>query len=331
MYDGDELLGDVRYGDGATVRVTNLGRRNRANPDKHGFWLDLITGEWLSEKRATEDTSESPDSEDMTVEQSKKKQMVTPFVEDRRNIAVIRWAEELTDEAATSMQYAIERGIEAVFQLEDSELASERLNDADDRGRLLFVEAAEGGAGVLRRLQSEPEAMAKVAAKSLEILHVDPISGEESENACVRGCYRCLLSYGNQRSHESIDRRLVIDLLQRLARSQTAAAASTAQTPASAAPQGAAVSQRAQSILDYLAAQGLNLPDGIGQEIEGQVVDFAYSTSSQPTVVIVEDESRPPVNEMMLTYGNWNVLTVRADAAIDVFVKDHATVFGVVK
>jgi hypothetical protein len=87
MHDGDELLGDVRYGDGATVRVTNLGRRNRANPDKHGFWLDLITGEWLSEKRATEDASESPDSEDMTVEQSKKKQMVTPFVEDRRNIA----------------------------------------------------------------------------------------------------------------------------------------------------------------------------------------------------------------------------------------------------
>jgi hypothetical protein len=84
--------------------------------------------------------------------------------------------------------------------------------------------------------------------------------------------------------------------------------------------------------LDYLVAQGLNLPDGIGQDIEGQVVDFAYSTNlSQPTVVIVEDESRPPVDEMMLTYGNWNVLTVRADAAIDVFVKDHATVFGVGK
>ncbi|WP_332760951.1 DEAD/DEAH box helicase [Pseudarthrobacter sp.] len=332
MYDGDELLGDVRYGDGATVRVTNLGRRNRANPDKHGFWLDLITGEWLSEKRATEDTSESPDSEDMTVEQSKKKQMVTPFVEDRRNIAVIRWAEELTDEAATSMQYAIERGIEAVFQLEDSELASERLSDADDRGRLLFVEAAEGGAGVLRRLQSEPDAMAKVAAKALEILHVDPVSGEEMVNACVRGCYRCLLSYGNQRSHEAIDRRLVTDLLQRLARSRTTAAITKAQTPASAVPQGAPVSHRAQSILDYLVAEGLNLPDEIGQEVEGQIVDFAYSTNlSQPTVVIVEDESRPPVNEMMLTYGNWNVLTVRADAAIDVFVKDHATVFGVVK
>jgi hypothetical protein len=77
------------------------------------------------------------------------------------------------------MQYAIERGIEAVFQLEDSELASERLNDADDRGRLLFVEAAEGGAGVLRRLQSEPDAMAKVAAKAWRYSMSTPSRGKK--------------------------------------------------------------------------------------------------------------------------------------------------------
>ncbi|UVJ40565.1 DEAD/DEAH box helicase [Arthrobacter sp. CJ23] len=332
MYDGDELLGEIRYGDGATVRVTNLGRRNRAAKDKHGFWLDLITGEWLSEKRATEDTSESPDSEDMTVEQSKKKQKVTPFVEDRRNIAVIRWAEELTDDAATTMQYAIERGIEAVFQLEDSELASERLSDADDRGRLLFVEAAEGGAGVLRRLQSEPDAMAKVATKALEILHIDPDTGQEHESSCIRGCYRCLLTYGNQRSHESIDRRLVVDLLKRLAGSVGRPSTPDFTAPEQPTPEGQAVTSRAQGVLDYLASNGLNLPDAVGQDIEGQIVDFTYiSKLSVPTCVIVEDESRPPADEMTLTFANWNVITLAKDQELDVFVKEHAGVFGATK
>src|SRR5439155_17137524 len=130
-------------------------------------------------------------------EDVQRKALVTPYVEDRRNILVLRWPDKVTAEEATTLQFAIERGIEAVFQLEDSELSSELLPDAAERGRVLLVEAAEGGAGVLRRLQSEPDAMAKVAAEALRIIHIDPDTGDENDSACVRGCYRCLLSYGN--------------------------------------------------------------------------------------------------------------------------------------
>ena len=59
--------------------------------------------------------------------------------------------------------------------------------------------------------------IARVAAEALGIIHVDPTTGEEQEGACVRGCYRCLLSYSNQLVHEHIDRRLVIERLQALA------------------------------------------------------------------------------------------------------------------
>lgn len=38
---GDPLA-EFRYGDAAEVRVTNLGRRKRANPNVRGFWLDLV-------------------------------------------------------------------------------------------------------------------------------------------------------------------------------------------------------------------------------------------------------------------------------------------------
>jgi hypothetical protein len=56
----------------------------------------------------------------------------------------------------------------------------------------------------------------------------DPALLIEDEDArCVKGCYRCLLSYYNQPDHEQIDRtdNQVRTLLLRLARSQVALAA----------------------------------------------------------------------------------------------------------
>ncbi|MCI0686289.1 MAG: hypothetical protein L0Y54_03485, partial [Sporichthyaceae bacterium] len=48
---GTPLL-ELTYGDSASVRVTNLGRRRRKNPDEHGFWLDVVSGRWLTDKEA---------------------------------------------------------------------------------------------------------------------------------------------------------------------------------------------------------------------------------------------------------------------------------------
>jgi hypothetical protein len=61
----------------------------------------------------------------------------------------------------------------------------------------------------------------------------------ENEDArCVKGCYRCLLSYYNQRDHEQIDRadNPFRTLLLRLARSQVALAARA--QPGNPEPQG---------------------------------------------------------------------------------------------
>ena len=62
-------------------------------------------------------------------------------------------------------QAALKRAIQAEFQLEDQELAAEPLPTADARNVLLFFEAAEGGAGVLRRLIDDHEAIARVARR----------------------------------------------------------------------------------------------------------------------------------------------------------------------
>src|SRR5699024_4089457 len=48
----DGVIATLAYGDSATVRITNLGRRRRKDRDDRGFWLDTVKGSWLSEKAA---------------------------------------------------------------------------------------------------------------------------------------------------------------------------------------------------------------------------------------------------------------------------------------
>jgi hypothetical protein len=84
--------------------------------------------------------------------------------------------------------------------------------------------------------------------------------------------------------------------------------------------------------LDYLLQNGRNLPDEIGPSIEGNVVDFVYTAKlSVGIAVIVEDVSRPPVDDLALTYGNWNVIRCGQDEDIEAFVSGHTNVFGVVE
>ena len=112
--------------------------------------------------------------------------------------------------AMADLQYAIARGLEVVFQLEEGEVLGEALPERSDRRSILIYEAAEGGAGVLSQLVANPDALARVMAKAIETCHFDverfEADGELHDVAdaqCVAGCYRCLLSYYNQTDHRS--------------------------------------------------------------------------------------------------------------------------------
>ena len=138
--------------------MTNVGRRRRQNPDVHGYMIDVTTGRWLKENEREDQAA--PEEEGLEAAGGvKRKQRVIPYVEDRRNILVTRLSAAVSPETAVTAAIALERGIEAAFQLEDSELSSEGLPDPERRGRALFIESAEGGAGVLRRLVDDPDAL----------------------------------------------------------------------------------------------------------------------------------------------------------------------------
>ncbi len=161
-------------------------------------------------------SQETPDDEDRL---SPNVERVIPFVHDRRNCLLLRPSEPQKLEVMASLMAALKAAIQIVFQLEDRELAAEALPDDFDRRQILFYEAAEGGAGVLRRLVDDREALAEVAREALRLAHFDPDSGadeghaEGAEEDCVAACYDCLLSYYDQRDHELLDRQKIKDLL----------------------------------------------------------------------------------------------------------------------
>jgi len=84
-------------------------------------------------------------------------------------------------------------------------------------------ESAEGGAGVLRRLLDDKNAMAEVAREALKICHFDPETyedkrrSERSKEDCESACYDCLMNYTNQRIHHLLDRNTIRVLLSQLA------------------------------------------------------------------------------------------------------------------
>jgi very-short-patch-repair endonuclease len=118
-----------------------------------------------------------------------------------------------------SLEAALKRAIQNGYQLEDSELATEPLPDKSTRRHILFYEASEGGAGVLRQLVDDPGAWQRVAQSALSLCHFDPETGDDlgkaahAEENCQAACYDCLLSYYNQPDHPILDRQLIRDLL----------------------------------------------------------------------------------------------------------------------
>ncbi|MFF4414910.1 DEAD/DEAH box helicase [Streptosporangium sp. NPDC001559] len=336
-------LAELVYGDTATVRVINRGAKGRRNRSDIGFWLDPVRGRWLSESKASERT---PENEGLTsAEDAQRVLKVVPYVEDSKNICVIRLAQQVTEDVATTLRYALERGIEAEFQLEDAELTSEELPDPLNRARMLFIESAEGGAGVLRRLHDEPDALRRVARRALEIIHVDPDTGEDLGHApgarerCELGCYDCLLSYTNQLWHAEIDRHSVVGILRELALADTKPTGGHASAEEHVdSLRDSSGSDLERRFVDFLRAGDHRLPDA-AQEILADArakPDFVYRTQGGDVAVFVDgphhDDAYVAERDMraedrLMDLG-WLVIRFRHDEEWDEIVRRYPSVFG---
>jgi len=188
-----------------------------------------------------------------------------------------------------SLAYALLAGFQVAYAAEESELGAYlfEVPGAPDRRRILLYETDEGGAGLLRNLW-EADGWRRTARHALELLHVDPESGDDLDGACEKACYDCLLSYYKQQHHDFLERRLVTDILRRI----QSAELSTEEEDADltwASLKGQAVGAE-PDVIEQLERRGFPLP--VGQH------------------AVVHDTEGVPVAEADLLYPNKLVLWV---------------------
>jgi len=327
-----ELIG-LTYGPAATLwRINHKWRRSPLQ----GFTLDPAKGVWA--KRP-----DDPDDTALDAGTQAPQQGVRLLVWDTRNILLVRPSEVVAkdDGRLASLQYALQRGMQAVFQVEERELASERIG-AGVHGSILFWEAAEGGAGVLKRLVEDATAMARVAREALEICHFHPVTGEEMPRdgePCGVACYDCLLSYANQPEHAMLNRHGVRDFLRDLSVATTHRGHGARDYDAQYAWLRGLTDTRSdleRNLLDLLYRTGRRLPDHAQRNLDDYYAcpDFYYddhhacvfcdgSVHDTPAQQAEDRRVRGDLEDL-----GYRVIVIRYDQDVEAQVRQHADVFG---
>ena len=311
---GEDVLAELTYAPAARLWRINRGWRRRKNKELLGFYINPITGFWSKQDEPGGDDDGANDEGQLD---NVPNQRIVPFVEDHRNLLILAPQDELSIEAMATLQAALKRGIEMTFQIEESELVAEALPKVSDRRALMFYEAAEGGAGVLTRIASDPASLKQVASNALKLLHHNSPQGSwkledlpalEQINAvgnhiCEAGCYQCLLSYFNQPDHEYINRRNAdaLKMLVALANAEVR----PKQEP-SPAPASALADNHLKQWLQALDAAGLRHPDTMQVPVnQGAAIAAGQYKSARALVFL---EAIDTNTATLLTDKGWQVL-----------------------
>lgn len=268
---GDSPLLIMQYANSAEISRINKGLKRRRAEKVLGFMIDPRTGYWGKNEDEEPEADLPPDAA--------RPVRIVPIVRDHKNALPFRFHNpEAYDPTTTAtVQHAMMRGVEVVFQLEEGEVLGEPLPQRNNRRAILAYEATEGGAGVLNRLVEDSGALNQVARQALDLMHFECVDEaiaagdptllkDRDGQACVRGCYRCLLSYFNQPDHELIDRtseeakKFLVDL----ARGTIVVAS---------APKPAVTTQDWQALFTQA---GLPAPDGTGVSLADTPLPFAW-------------------------------------------------------
>jgi ATP-dependent helicase YprA (DUF1998 family) len=328
---GGRRMFRLTYAPAATVLYINRGWRGRPA----GFVVDLASGDLFTdgevERQARQNQRSGPPN------QTQQRQRLALCVWETQNVLLVRPVDQaLRDggKAEASLEYALKRGIEQAFQLEERELGVERVGRGERRA-LLFYEAAEGGLGVLRRLVEEPDTLAAVAREALRVCHYAE-DGRDLKPECAQACYECLLSYTNQPDALLLDRRLVRDVLLELARCRVEPRVrGVSRSEHLEALRARTQSEFERQFLDFLAQGGYRLPDEAQKSFQEPrcIADFFY----EPNVVVFcdgpphEHPDQRRVDEAArreLVAQGYRVVVIRWDADLGGQIAKYPEVFG---
>ena len=321
----------LSYGDATDLFRMNLGWASQRGNQPAGFNLDLERGYW-SRNQADEDDQDDAATQGRV-------QRVVPFVRDTKNALVMRFEPPRSGPEMAGLQAAFKQAIQQHFQLEPRELSCEPMPSAQDRQEILFYEASEGGAGVLRQLAEDPTVLPALARRALELCHYDPDTLEDRGAAtCGKACYECLLDYSNQPDHKDLDRTLIRDHLQALSRAECRPSGGTgSRSERVAALRKRCDSQLEQRWLDLIDFLVLRLPDEAQYRVPGQYTqsDFYYRESNATIYIDGPPHDQPDqmredqaITQRLMEAG-YIVIRFHHKADWPAILRKHPDIFGV--
>jgi hypothetical protein len=279
---------NLRYIPAARLVHVNYQWRSQTS---EGFPIGLVSGDWRS-------SMPLPDSN--VREQFKLVKLWTSNLADALYIEPIQPL-GLKAEGVVTLQYALKRAIEGVFQVEPNEIGVVAVG-AMETPNILLYEAAEGSLGILSQFVEDVQVFHKVVEQAITLCRYD------DEHYKGPASYDDLLSYYNQRDHKVIDRHVIKDALEKLL---------VCTVESKSNPNYKDYEDHYQALLrtldpnstterkfiDYLYQHGLRLPDAAQKPVEGIFVkpDFYYEpriwifcdgTPHDEALIKVQDEEK---------------------------------------
>lgn len=183
----------------STARLVQVNSKWRAQGTE-GFPIGLTSGDWRSSL---------PDAKENSRESFQLVKLFTTNVSDALYIEPIP-ALGLKREGVVTLQHALKRAIEIVFQVEPNEIGVVSMG-APESPNILLYEDAEGSLGILSQFVEDVRTFQRVIAEAKTICRYN------DKDYKAPASYDDLLSYYNQREHRLIDRFLIRDALDKLA------------------------------------------------------------------------------------------------------------------
>ena len=161
-----------------------------------GFPVGLTTGRWKKNNQEEQN------------EEIKRVQLKTSDTADALYIEPIK-SLALSPEGIITLQYALKRALENLFQIESNEMGVTKMGDPENPNIFLY-EASEGSLGILSQFVEDTAIFKATIKEAISLLQFDNPDYKDPAS------YNDLLSYYNQRDHADIDRFLIKDALEKL-------------------------------------------------------------------------------------------------------------------